>query len=81
MPASKQEKVLVACPHCGHSQPEPRAAVSTVCQKCRSNYQIKDALRPAPKAVVAAFGRRQVTCFECGRKLEIPATAQSSRKK
>src|ERR1700733_5759883 len=78
MSASKQEKVLVACPHCGHSQPEPRAAVSTVCQKCRRHYLVKEALSPAPKAVEVAFERKQITCFECGKKLEVPATAQSS---
>jgi cytoskeletal protein CcmA (bactofilin family) len=78
MPASKQEKVLVACPHCGHSQSEPRAVVSTVCKKCRRNYQVKEARSPASKAVEVAFERKRITCFECGQKLEVPATAQSS---
>ena len=67
MPASKQEKVLVACPHCGHSQPEPRAAFSTICKKCGCNYQVKEARSPAPKAVEVAFERKRITCFECGR--------------
>jgi cytoskeletal protein CcmA (bactofilin family) len=78
MSASKQERVLVVCPHCGHSQPEPRAAVSTVCKNCRRNYEVKDAPGPAPKAVEVAFERKQITCFECGKKVEVPATAQSS---
>ena len=69
---------MVACPHCGHSQPEPRAAFSTVCKKCRRNYQVKEALHPARKPVEVALERKQITCFECGQKLEVPATAQSS---
>jgi cytoskeletal protein CcmA (bactofilin family)/DNA-directed RNA polymerase subunit RPC12/RpoP len=78
MPVSKQDKVLVACPHCGHSQLEPRAAVSTVCKECHRHYEVREALSPAPKAVEVAIERKQITCFECGKKLEVPATAQSS---
>ena len=78
MPATAQDKIWVACPHCGHSQPEPRAAISTVCKKCHSHYLIADALRPPPKAVDSGIARQQITCFECGRTLEVPATAQSS---
>jgi cytoskeletal protein CcmA (bactofilin family) len=78
MPASKQDKLLVACPHCGHSQEEPRAAVSTVCKKCRRNFRVKEALNPAPKAPEVAFERKRITCFECGKELEVPVSAQSS---
>ena len=30
MPATKQDKVLLACPHCGHQQRESRSAYSTI---------------------------------------------------
>jgi DNA-directed RNA polymerase subunit RPC12/RpoP len=78
MPASKQGKVLVACPHCGHSQEEPRAAFSTVCKKCRRNFRVQEVLNHAPKAPEAGIERKPITCFECGRELEVPVSAQSS---
>jgi len=78
MAPSKPDKVLVACPHCGHSQPEPRAAVSTFCKNCRRHYDINEALNPPPKAVEASFARKRITCFECGREVEVPVTARSS---
>ena len=78
MPASKQDKVLVACPHCGHSQTEPRTAFSTVCQKCRGHFHVQEALNPVRKAVAAAPEKRRVTCFDCGAELEVPATAEST---
>jgi cytoskeletal protein CcmA (bactofilin family) len=78
MPASKQDKVLVACPHCGHSQAEPRTAFSTVCQKCRGHFHVQEVLHPARKAMAAAPEKRRVTCFDCGAELEVPATAEST---
>jgi cytoskeletal protein CcmA (bactofilin family) len=78
MPASKQDKVLVACPHCGHSQEEPRTAFSTVCKKCRKNFRVQEALNPARKALEATPERKRITCFECGAELEVPVSAQSS---
>jgi cytoskeletal protein CcmA (bactofilin family) len=84
MPASKQDKVLVDCPHCGHQQPEPRAAISTVCKKCRQHIQIQaDKKRPAaaPKAakpVEKPIERRKVVCFECGTELEVALSAEST---
>ncbi len=78
MPATKQDKVVVACPHCGHSQEEPRTAFSTVCKKCRQNFRVQEALNPAKKAAETAPEQKRITCFECGAELEVPATAQSS---
>ncbi len=78
MPASQQGKVLVACPHCGHSQEEPRAAFSTICKKCRRNFRVQEVLNHAPKAPEPAVERKAITCFECGRELEVPVSAQSS---
>ncbi len=78
MPASKQDKVLVACPHCGHSQDEPRTAFSTVCKQCRKNFRVQEALNPTRKAPEATPDKKRITCFECGAELEVPASAQSS---
>ena len=78
MPASKQDKVLVACPHCGHRQTEPRTAFSTVCEKCHGHFHVQEVLNPVRKAAAAAPETRRVTCFDCGAELEVPATAEST---
>ena len=58
MPASKQDKVLVACPHCGHQQGEPRTAFSTVCKKCGGHFHVQEVLKPAPKSDRAGPGAK-----------------------
>ena len=78
MPATKQDNVLVACPHCGHQQPEPRAAFSTNCKKCGRHYRVQEALKPAQKKTGRALDLRRIICFECGAELDIPASAESS---
>ena len=78
MPAKKQDLVLVACPHCGHQQSEPRSAYSTRCKKCGQHLRLQDLLNPARPAPKRAPQRRQVTCFECGAELEVPASAEST---
>jgi cytoskeletal protein CcmA (bactofilin family) len=78
MPASKQDKVQVACPHCGHLQAEPRTAFSTVCKKCHGHFRLQEVLRPAPKSKERVPELKHVTCFECGTELEVPASAQST---
>ena len=83
MPASKQQdKVKVECPHCGHSQAEPRSGFSTICKKCGRNFRLQEALKPALKPARKAAGpapeRRHIRCFECGAELEAPVTAQST---
>jgi cytoskeletal protein CcmA (bactofilin family) len=78
MPATKQDNVLVACPHCGHQQPEPRTAFSTNCKKCGRHFHVQEALKPAPKAPERALDLRRITCFECGASLDIPASAEST---
>jgi len=88
----KQDKVLVACPKCGHAQSEPAAAYSSVCKKCRQYFRLEDVLRgspdgkPAPgngshaKSVPASRPHevRLVTCFQCGTELEVSPSAQST---
>src|SRR4249920_3342460 len=78
MPASKQDKMLVACPHCGHAQAEPRSAISTNCKKCSGHYLVQEALRPATKKVENAPERRRITCFDCGADIVVPISAESS---
>ncbi len=78
MPAKKQDKVLMACPHCGHQQMEPRSAYSTVCRKCGRHLRVQEVLNPAPLEPKQAREQRRVTCFECGTELVVPASAEST---
>jgi cytoskeletal protein CcmA (bactofilin family)/DNA-directed RNA polymerase subunit RPC12/RpoP len=87
----KQGKLLVACPQCGHQQQEPAAAYSSVCKSCRQYFRVDEALRAAaskakakakaktnkPKAD-AKHAVKNVTCFQCGTKLEVAPAAQST---
>jgi cytoskeletal protein CcmA (bactofilin family) len=86
----KQLKVPVACPKCGHSQPEPPTAYSTVCKKCRQYFRLEEVLnpngtRPRPTPRVASPAppappreTRRITCFDCGAELEVSPSAQST---
>src|SRR2546421_4994219 len=78
MPAAKPNTVPVTCPKCGHSQPEPRSAYSTICKKCHAHFRIEEALRPAVKPQRAVIQQRQVRCFQCGTDLEVPLAATST---
>ena len=70
--------MTVTCPSCGHEQPEPAAAYSTVCKKCRQHFRVQEQLEPAPAAPVAQRETRRVTCFNCKTELDVPAAAQST---
>src|ERR1700760_2881253 len=78
MPPKKQDTVLVACPHCGHQQEEPRTAISSNCKKCGQHLRIQEILRPTPKAAEQGPERKRITCFECGAELEVPVSAEST---
>ncbi|HXI71794.1 MAG TPA: polymer-forming cytoskeletal protein [Verrucomicrobiae bacterium] len=78
MPATKQDKVLVACPHCGHQQPEPRSAFSTNCKKCGEHFHVQEALKPAARARERPLDLRRIVCFECGSELDVPVSAEST---
>ncbi len=78
MAASKPDRVLVACPHCGHAQPEPRTAFSTVCRECSRNYRVQDALQPSPRIRAPLPVHRLIHCGECGAELEVALGAQST---
>jgi cytoskeletal protein CcmA (bactofilin family) len=78
MPASRQDKVLVVCPHCGHPQHEPQGVISTVCKKCRQHIHAEELLKPAPKQTGHLPERRRITCFDCGAELEVALSAEST---
>src|SRR6266498_385145 len=78
----KQDKVLVACPKCGHTQHEPATAYSSVCKQCRQYFRLEDVLRTSAKNAAhppePAREVRRVTCFQCGTELEVSPSAQST---
>jgi cytoskeletal protein CcmA (bactofilin family)/DNA-directed RNA polymerase subunit RPC12/RpoP len=78
MPPKKQDTVLVACPRCGHQQPEPPTAISSVCKKCGEHLRVQEILRPVAKAAPQGPERKHITCFECGADLEVPVSAEST---
>ena len=78
MPPKKQDKVLVACPRCGHQQEEPRTAISSNCKKCGEHLRVQEILHPVPKAAASGPERKHITCFECGADLEVPVSAEST---
>jgi cytoskeletal protein CcmA (bactofilin family) len=78
MPGSKRDTVEVACPRCGHVQPEPRTAYSTICRKCREHFRVQEVLRPAAKAAVTEIPRRTVRCFQCETEVEVAVAAAST---
>jgi cytoskeletal protein CcmA (bactofilin family) len=78
MPASKKDTVAVACPKCGHVQPEPRTAYSTLCKQCHEHFRVQEALRPAARPAQRSIEQRQVCCFQCGTLLEVAKAAAST---
>jgi cytoskeletal protein CcmA (bactofilin family) len=82
MPPTKQDKVLVVCPQCGHQQREPRGFISTVCKKCRQHIRAEEKPKPAPKKVARPVERppelKRITCFDCGSELEVAISAEST---
>jgi cytoskeletal protein CcmA (bactofilin family)/DNA-directed RNA polymerase subunit RPC12/RpoP len=84
MPPPLKDAVLVACPKCGHQQPEPRTAYSTLCKKCRAHFRIEAAAKPSAKSAKPAkpakpaFEVRQIRCFQCDAELDVPVAAEST---
>ena len=78
MPASRQSKVLVSCPHCGHRQAEPRTAISTNCKACGQYFRVQEVLHPVPKAAERTPEQKRITCFDCGAELEVAVSAEST---
>jgi cytoskeletal protein CcmA (bactofilin family)/DNA-directed RNA polymerase subunit RPC12/RpoP len=78
MPAIKQVKIRLTCPHCGHQQLEPSTAFSTVCKACHKHLRVQEVLNPRTKPAERAPERRRVTCFDCGTELEVAPSAEST---
>jgi cytoskeletal protein CcmA (bactofilin family)/predicted RNA-binding Zn-ribbon protein involved in translation (DUF1610 family) len=78
MPSKKQDTVLLVCPHCGHQQPEPRGAFSTICKSCGKHLRVQDVLNPPVKTAGPGPKKKLITCFECGTELEVSTTAEST---
>jgi cytoskeletal protein CcmA (bactofilin family)/uncharacterized CHY-type Zn-finger protein len=74
----KADTVSVACPKCGHKQPEPRIAYSCICKKCYAHFRINEILKPAPQPPPPAFQLKRVVCFQCAAELEVPMSATST---
>src|SRR5437867_236777 len=75
----QSKKVLLTCPKCGHRQPEPPAAYSTVCKKCFQYFRVHEALEPAAKLEpVPTKDQKQIVCFKCGAALSVSPAAQST---
>ena len=74
----KQRTVAVTCPKCGHAQPEPPSAYSTVCKKCHAHFLVQEALHPKPTLAKPAFEQQRVRCFQCRTELEVPLAAAST---
>src|SRR5262245_27871123 len=79
MPPSKKDLVPVTCPKCGHEQPEPRGAYSTVCKQCRQHFRIGEvAQAPAGHLKKPVIEEKLVKCFQCGTELQVAAVAEST---
>src|SRR5690349_14201054 len=82
MPAAKTKTVSVTCPKCGHVQPEPRGAYSTICKKCRAHFRLDEIEKPAvPKKKEekkTAIECRKIVCFSCSTELDVPVAAEST---
>jgi len=77
-PARRQRTVAVACPKCGHTQPEPPTAYSTICKNCHEHFRVQEALRPTPTPPKPAIEQKRVVCFQCGTELDVPVAAAST---
>jgi len=78
MPPLKQNTIPVTCPKCGHVQPEPRGAYSTLCKKCQQHFRVHEEPPPAAKAKKTTIAQKQVKCFQCGAELLVAAAAEST---
>jgi len=78
MPPPKKDLVPVTCPKCGHAQPEPRGAYSTVCKSCKQHFRIQEMLHPQIKSKQTVIEQKPVKCFQCGADLLVAAAAEST---
>ena len=77
-PSARLQLVAVTCPTCGHTQPEPRTAYSTVCKQCRQHFRVQSALHPQPEAARPGIQQKHIRCFQCGTELDVAVAATST---
>ena len=68
----------MTCPACGHAQPEPRSAYSTLCKQCGQHFRLQEALHPAAKPQKLVIEQKQIICFQCRAELQVAAAAEST---
>ncbi len=84
MAAASLERAPVTCPHCGHTQLEPVAVISTVCRSCRGAIRVREQAGSPPLAAhprsspTQTVEVRELQCFTCGTLLAVPVTAEST---
>src|SRR6185436_19741253 len=78
MVKSKQDTIQVICPKCGHAQPEPRSAYSTICKKCRAHFRLQEAPPPELKLQKPLIEQKVIRCFQCGTDLSVPIATEST---
>jgi len=76
MPAPKTQTAV--CPKCGHTQPEPRGAYSTICKQCREHFRLQEVAVPVNKPPRPLIEQRRVRCFQCNTELDVPLAAEST---
>ena len=78
MPPPKKDTIPVACPKCGHTQPEPRGAYSTVCKKCRQHFRINEEPSAPARPQQPLIAQRAIQCFQCWAQLQVAVAAEST---
>src|SRR2546425_721547 len=78
MAAAKQKKISVTCPKCGHEQPEPPGAYSTVCKKCHAHFRLEEVASPTARLQKPSIEQKRIHCFQCGTELDVPVAATST---
>jgi cytoskeletal protein CcmA (bactofilin family) len=88
MPGAPLERAPVTCQHCGHTQLEPVAVITTVCRSCRRAIHVREDARTPRKATKRALPTltaakpavelRELQCFTCNTRLSVPVSAEST---
>lgn len=69
-------RITVACPHCGNSQDEPDAAISTVCRGCNTYFSLE--YKQAGLRLKKQRPSRIVHCAQCNSEQKVYEDALSS---
>ncbi len=69
-------RITVACPHCGTSQDEPDAAISTVCRSCNTYFSLE--YKQGGRRLKKQRPSRTVHCAQCNSEQKVYEDALSS---